>query len=314
MKGRGLYYDENHSSDWRRNFSVAFDILVGDMSSILESLFLALPSLCGQHAPGSKVHVLLERVARKEIGNLFCEREPRIREFGPFGDLVFPYCGMGAIDSLNLFDLDELIIFSFYWANRERYRRVLDAGANIGLHSIILNKCGFDVRAYEPDPQHFKILQKNLALNKCSGVQMFNAAVSSKTGEMEFVRVLGNTTANHLAGSKVNPYGKLERFPVKVEAIESLVTWADLVKLDIEGHEKEVLLATNRDHWLNTDALVEIGNEDNAVAIYEHFATLGIHLFSQKVNWQLVRSVADMPMNYREGTLFVTRKGWVPWS
>ena len=283
------------------------------MSSILESLFLALPSLCGQHAPGLEVYTLLKQVARREVENLFCERGPRAREFGPFGDLVFPYHKMGAIDSLNLFDLDELIIFGFYWANRKRYRRVLDAGANIGLHSIILNKCGFDVRAYEPDPQHFEILQRNLVLNKCSGVQAFNAAVSSKAGEMEFVRVLGNTTANHLTGSKANPYGELERFPVKVEAIEPLVIWADLIKLDIEGHEKEVLLATNRDHWLNTDALVEVGNEDNAVAIYEHFMTLGIHLFSQKVNWQLVRNVADMPTNYHECTLFVTSRDWVPW-
>ena len=282
-------------------------------SSILESLFLALPSLSTQHAPGSEAYALLKQVARREVENLFYEPGPKVKEFKPFGKLVFPYHKMGAIDSLNLFDLDELIIFSFYWTNRKRYRRVLDIGANIGLHSTILSKCGFEVRAFEPDPQHFEILQKNLALNDCSDVQTFNAAVSSRAGVMEFIRVLGNTTGSHLAGSKANPYGDLERFPVKVEAIEPLITWADLIKCDVEGHEKEILLATNRDHWLTTDALVEVENESNAAFIYEHFTTLGVQLFSQKTNWQLVRGVDDMPTSYREGTLFVTCKSEMPW-
>ncbi len=282
-------------------------------NSILESLFLALPSLSNQHAPGSKVYALLKQVARREIESLFYEHDPKVKEFKPFGELVFPYHKMGDVDSLNLFDLDELIIFSFYWINRRRYRRVLDVGANIGLHSIILNKCGFEVRAYEPDPQHFEILQRNLALNDCSNVRAFNAAVSSKAGEMEFVRVLGNTTASHLAGSKANPYGDLERFAVKVEGIEPLVTWADLIKIDVEGHEKEIFLATNRDHWLSTDALVEIENESNAGSIYEHFTALEVRLFSQKTNWQIVCGVDDMPTSYREGTLFVTCKSEMPW-
>lgn len=283
-------------------------------TSILESLLLALPSLSNQHAPGSEVYSLLKQVARKEVENLFLGHDTQAREFKPFGNLVFPYHKMGAIDSLNLFDLDELIIFSFYWINRKKYRRVLDLGANIGLHSIILSKCGFEVRAYEPDPQHFEILQRNLALNNCSNVEPFNAAVSSKAGVMEFVRMLGNTTASHLAGSKPNPYGDLERFPVKVEAIEPLITWADLIKLDVEGHEKEVLLATNRDHWLDTDALVEVENEGNAASIYRHFTGLGVQLFSQKTNWQLVRDVDDMPTTYREGTIFLTCKSEMPWS
>ena len=283
-------------------------------TSILESLLLALPSLSNQHAPGSEVYCLLKQVVRKEVENLFLGHDTQSREFKPFGNLVFPYHKMGAIDSLNLFDLDELIIFSFYWINRKKYRRVLDLGANIGLHSIILSKCGFEVRAYEPDPQHFEILQRNLALNNCSNVEPFNAAVSSKAGVMEFVRMLGNTTASHLAGSKPNPYGDLERFPVKVEAIEPLITWADLIKLDVEGHEKEVLLATNRDHWLDTDALVEVENEGNAASIYRHFTGLGVQLFSQKTNWQLVRDVDDMPTTYREGTIFLTCKSEMPWS
>lgn len=282
-------------------------------SSILESLFLAIPSLRHLHAPGSEAFILMERIARREIECLFSDRGTMEKEFQPFGKLVFPYHKMGSVDSLNLFDLNELILFSFYWVNRKRYRRVLDIGGNLGLHAIILNRCGYKVKTYEPDPQHFEILQRNLTFNHCSNVEAFNVAVSSKGGEQEFIRVLGNTTASHLAGSKANPYGELERFPVKVEAIGSLLTWADLIKLDVEGHEKEILLTTHYDHWLTTDALIEVENKNNAVCLYEHFTTLGIRLFSQKTNWQMVKDIDDMPMSYREGTLFVTCKNEMPW-
>jgi hypothetical protein len=100
---------------------------------------------------------------------------------------------------------------------------------------------------------------------------------------------------------------------VQVEAIQPLITWADLIKLDVEGHEKEILLATGRHHWLNTDALVEVGSKSNAAAIYEHLATRGVQLFSQKTNWQLVGDLDDMPSSHHEGTVFVTCKSEMPW-
>jgi FkbM family methyltransferase len=282
-------------------------------ASILDNLFLALQTQGNHHDPRSKMHILLKQVARREVEAMFSGEKAESKDFGPFGKLVFPFFQMGNINSLDLFDLDELIIFSFYNANRKKYHRVLDIGANIGLHSMILSKCGFEVRAFEPDPHHFERLKSNLELNKCASVQPFNAAVSYKPGEMEFVRVLGNTTASHLAGSKVNPYGNLEKFPVKVEAFASMMAWADLVKMDIEGHEKVVLLATERKDWLKTDALVEIENADNAAAVYDHFKKQKVNLFTQKTNWQQVKKLEDMPASYHEGTLFVSCKSEMPW-
>jgi len=282
-------------------------------SDILENLFLSLPLVSGHHAPGSQLYNLFKQVARKEIECLFSTKEPQSVGFKPFGELVFPFFSMGAVDSLNLFDLDELIIFSFYWKNRKRYRKAVDVGANLGLHSILMGKCCYQVSCYEPDPVHFEKLKENFALNHISDVKAFNMAVSTQGGEMEFVRVVGNTTGSHLAGAKPNPYGKLERFPVKLESFRKILQGADLIKLDMEGHEKEVFLHTSSEDWEATDALVEIENADNAAAIYEHFCELGVNLFSQKRNWQEVRNANDMPTSYREGTLFVTMKSEMPW-
>ena len=44
---------------------------------------------------------------------------------------------MGKINSSHLLGL-EIIIFTFYILNRKKISRVVDLGANIGMHSIIL--------------------------------------------------------------------------------------------------------------------------------------------------------------------------------
>lgn len=283
--------------------------------TILEQIISLLPTIWNHHGPDSEIYTLLKQVAREDVERHFSNNDTGVISLEPFGKIAFPYYNMGnSVDSTNLFDLDELMMFSFYWINRNRYNHVVDAGANLGLHSIVLSKCGYEICAYEPDPSHFKILRNNLEKNGCTNVTPFQAAISFETGESEFIKVLGNTTSSHISGSKQNPYGNLERFTVKVEAIHPLLKWADLIKMDVEGHEKEVILSTTRDQWIKTDALIEIENEQNALAVFEHLTSLGVSMFSQKSNWKLVDRVAEMPTSYHEGTLFVSCRTALPWK
>lgn len=283
-------------------------------SEILDSLILSLPELTDSHAPGTQFYNFMKKTLRKEIELLFNGNEDGAIEIASFGKINFPYFSMGNIDSLNLFDLDEIMIFTYYWANRHRYKKVIDIGANIGLHSIMLSKCGYNVTSYEPDPVHFQMLNRNLMSNNIHTVKTVNMAVSSKSGEMEFVRIKGNTTGSHLAGSKPNPYGDLDRFNVKIIDFNFLLDGVDFIKMDVEGHEKEIIINTSKSIWERLDAFIEIENKDNAEAIYEHFKELGINLFSQKINWAQVGSVDDMPINYKEGTLFVSNKKKMVWN
>ena len=41
-----------------------------------------------------------------------------------------------------------------------------------------------------------------------------------------------------------------------------------IIKIDIEGHEAEVLRSTSKEDWLKTDAMVEVGSESNAEIIF----------------------------------------------
>ncbi|MDO8713789.1 MAG: FkbM family methyltransferase [Polynucleobacter sp.] len=232
---------------------------------------------------------------------------------GELGGIALPYEKMGAIDSIDLFGLDELFMFAFYYRNRERYQRVADIGANLGLHSILLSKCGFKVEAYEPDPEHHSKLLRNLKLNSIDSCTVHQAAVSESDGTMQFVRVLGNTTSSHLAGAKANPYGELEHFDVKVQDIRAIAQRVDLFKIDAEGHEAVLLRALPMDVWGRVDAFVEIGTPENAEAVYKHFADSGVGIFSQKRGWARAQTLDDVPTSYKEGGVFVSMKSVMPW-
>ena len=282
---------------------------------MLNEIIEALPDIAGQHARNSRMYALPEKITSQAVrASQLTRTEGAYVNLGGFGKIDLPYYKMGAVDTLDLFGLDELIIFSFYWTNRYRYKKAADIGANLGLHSILMSRCGWQVNAYEPDPIHAGLLRRNLKLNDTTNVELFEAAVSDKPGTLEFVRVLGNTTGSHLSGAKANPYGELERFPVKVLAIDDIMSSVDFVKMDAEGQERTIILATNADHWKNTDMMVEIGSAENAHAIFEHLETLGVNAFSQKLGWQQALSPKDMPMSYKEGSLFVSTKSSMPWA
>lgn len=284
-----------------------------ETSPFLNELLDVLPLISSYHWPAGAVHQSFKKAARAEVEILFGKDAARPVELSDFGPLDFPYFNMGNVDSINLFDLDELIIFSFYRRNRKRYKKVLDIGANIGLHTILLSRLGYTVRCFEPDPGHFEALTRNIKLNGCQNVEPHAAAVSITDGETEFCRVKGNTTSSHIKGDKANPYGDLEFFPVKLEAAARHLAWADLVKMDVEGHEPVILTATNRDTWANTDAFVEIESAENAAIVFEHMSALGVNLFAQKINWQPVKNLEAMPTGYKDGSLFITCNDHMPW-
>jgi hypothetical protein len=125
-----------------------------------------LPKLSSHHVRDGVTHRIFSKALKEYIENskLTDSINGEIN-LGNFGNIKLPYYKMGNVDTLNLFDLDELIIFSFYWHNRNKYKNVADLGANVGLHSILMSKCGWNVHAFEPDPQHIKCIKKNINLN-----------------------------------------------------------------------------------------------------------------------------------------------------
>jgi FkbM family methyltransferase len=233
--------------------------------------------------------------------------------FGPFGEISLPYFEMGAIDSLDLFGLDEMIIFSYYYNNKNKYIKVSDLGANIGLHSILMSKVGYKVEAYEPDPTHISMIEKNFKLNNIELVNLNQVAVSDIDHKSKFVRVLGNTTSSHIAGAKDNAYGDLETYDVDVVSAKEIFKNSDFIKMDVEGGEAKIILSTTKEDWEKVDMIMEV-SEKNRVAIYEHLNSIGVNMFSQKQAWKKVEVVDDVPANYKEGSLFVSLDNKMHWD
>jgi FkbM family methyltransferase len=227
------------------------------------------------------------------------------------GLIKFPYFSFGKIKSYHLWDIEDLIIFSFYKNNKNNYCRALDLGANIGLHSIIFSKLGYKkVLSYEPDPNHFKQLKLNLKLNNCKSVHTINKAIFDKKKNLMFNRILGNTTGSHIIKMKKKPYGKIDIIKIKADKFLSLLNKKQktIIKMDIEGAESKCILTTKRRHWGNTDAFIEITDFKSAKKIFKHLKRIRVNIFSHKSGWNLVSSLRQMPYSYKEGMIFVTNK------
>ena len=230
----------------------------------------------------------------------------------------FPYSSMGKVDSLDLFGPNELMIFAFYEHNRERYKKVLDIGANLGLHSILMNRLGWDVKAFEPDLEIWKTAVANVQGNGKrwgSGVMSvppswfpMRAAVSDREGEGKFVRVLNNLTGSHLEGFKES-YGPRETVTVPVVDCRPLFAWEDLAKLDVEGHEGVLLRCVTGDHLKHLDLICELRGEKEAASVLKHFNDLDCPIYTQKNNWKRAEKLGDMPVKHQEGSVFISKRG-----
>tara|TARA_B110000196_G_C21138218_1_gene662384 strand:- start:855 stop:1817 length:963 start_codon:yes stop_codon:yes gene_type:complete len=128
---------------------------------------------------------------------------------------------------------------------------VLDIGANIGYYALMeLNIIGSKghLIAVEPSPWNIDLLKKNLDLNgKQDNVRVVAGAISSSRGTDTFhlasssnLNTFQNygTVTQHLTGEtiEVNTYRVAE-----VLTKEELDRGVDLIRMDVEGHEVDVI-------------------------------------------------------------------------
>ena len=229
-------------------------------------------------------------------------------DFGEFGNIDFGYFSMGAINSLDLFGMDELIIFCIYQKLRNNVKKAIDFGANIGLHSIAMGRMGWAVNAFEPDEKHFIKLKQNLNQNNLSNlVKPTKKAVWINNDGVKFTRVLGNTTGNHIDGMK-SPYGELDQIFVETVTFQDEIKNIDFIKLDVEGAEGELFKSiTNiRDIPKDLNIILEI-SEKSREPIFEFAQKADLQLFCQRLGWKAATEISDLPMSHRDGSVLCSQ-------
>jgi FkbM family methyltransferase len=147
--------------------------------------------------------------------------------------------------------LDVLFFSSFYepqtttLINRMKGKVFLDVGAHTGRFSLIASRNFERVIAFEPHPSNFEVLVKNIELNKVSNVVPLRIALSSKSSIVSMSNFGINTGAIKVGksgGTKAEAYALdslIKRFMIPIKDI-------NVVKIDVEGHEMEVLEGAKR--------------------------------------------------------------------
>lgn len=125
---------------------------------------------------------------------------------------------------------------------------ILDIGANIGYYAIMEAKVIGDlgsVTAIEPMDTNIELLKRNVELNKLGNISIHHAAVSTSTGTGEMFR---STHSNlHTFHSDGSAASSLDATPIEVptitlkDAAEKAGGKVDLMRMDVEGHEVEIL-------------------------------------------------------------------------
>jgi FkbM family methyltransferase len=118
-----------------------------------------------------------------------------------------------------------------------------DVGANIGSYTVLASgHAGACTIAFEPIPSTFKILQKNIKLNKIDTlVKALNVGAGSEAGNLVFTGLYDSE--NHVV-SKSESVSEENSFELPVVTIDE-IAYANqvpvLIKIDVEGFETEVL-------------------------------------------------------------------------
>ncbi|MEZ5322865.1 MAG: FkbM family methyltransferase [Microthrixaceae bacterium] len=126
---------------------------------------------------------------------------------------------------------------------------VVDVGANAGLMSVVAAAAGAEVIAFEPVPRSRAWTLDNLARNALTDkVDLRPQAVSDSTGVASFHIPAGGAPSSASLGSEGFRGLDGEVVEVEVTTLDAagLPGEIALIKVDVEGHEHEVLRGAER--------------------------------------------------------------------
>lgn len=143
-----------------------------------------------------------------------------------------------------------LIFKKFNFLNKKSI--FLDIGANIGLVSEVINDIyGCKIYCYEPHPGAFKILENKFS--KFNNIYLINMAVSNinkssnlflhKNSDINKLNDVTLSEASSLDENKSNIDFKKSILvqTIDIKNVIDMFDYIDCVKIDIEGHEYEIL-------------------------------------------------------------------------
>ena len=116
----------------------------------------------------------------------------------------------------------------------------LDIGLNIGVFSIMASKKCKLIYGFEPDKENFEIAHKNLQINNCMNVKIFEKAIVGNNDKTRNFSI--NVKRNKGAHSLISKRGR-DSILVKCININNVINEykPTIMKIDCEGGEYEII-------------------------------------------------------------------------
>lgn len=117
---------------------------------------------------------------------------------------------------------------------------VVEAGSNIGAHTVPLAKLAGRVIAFEPQTFIFRLLCGNIAMNECYNVDVYPAALGAENGVTKLPIIIDYSAKLNFGGVRLSTEGTGEQ--AAVFALDNLrLESVGLIKADVEGMEIQVI-------------------------------------------------------------------------
>jgi FkbM family methyltransferase len=125
-----------------------------------------------------------------------------------------------------------------------KIKNIIDIGANFGYHSLLFSKeVSGNVYAFEPQTQNYELLQNNIKLNSISNIVSYNLACGDINCEIK-MPIIENTQSSVNMGDFTPNILQNHSFSVTRSTPLDEIDFPqiDLIKIDVQGWEKKVLI------------------------------------------------------------------------
>ena len=223
----------------------------------------------------------------------------------------WPEKSYGKLDSQCFFSFLELGVWITYMGAPSK-SLFWDVGSHHGVDTLVMHSLVKDasVISFEPEPENcneFRLIRNyNLLNNIKTNTLLVEAGLSDQWGICDFIRVKGNTTANHIKGNR--PYhGEVENLTVQIIP-HSCFRYPNFMKVNIEGHEKTLIPSLPKDIIKTCDIIIEIHSKEDMLKVYDYAKENKINIFTQSSGYRNVHSFQNLPKSNKEGYVLLSNK------
>lgn len=216
-----------------------------------------------------------------------------------------------------IYDGETLEFIDRLLSQRLKNATILDIGANIGNHALAFSRLANQVYAFEPVPETYDLLEKNIDQNKINNILPFNFALSDSNDIAKIYLSDKNAGQSSLYQRESNQSGSVEvRLRNGDEVFEeNNLGSVDLIKIDVEGHEPAVIKGLSATiasfkpivilEWVDHEAKKVMLDENIFETVFSDYLILVLGTNHKRSYWQ------DMPFGYirrKFHKIFIKRK------